>query len=155
MSEDEFGHYIKYLEKNQSRIPKNVYDFATDAKHYDLASHDSLHDAWVKQIRINEISEGDRSEIRSIQMEIELVGPYHDRLITLSYSGVIKMNIMSTGDLRYGWGDLLSHKFFYNEHSNCMSHELLLSNGRIEILFGDMGYSFDKTMFDFSNTTAP
>jgi hypothetical protein len=80
--------YREYLEFVRGRMPRSAHEFATAAWHYDTADARSLHDTWVDSLVIRESADGDRHEIRSLEIEVRLLGPYHDGNTTLSYQDV-------------------------------------------------------------------
>jgi hypothetical protein len=80
--------YLEYLEFVRARMPRSAYEFATAPWHYDTADPRSLHDSWVDSLVIQEPAKGNRHEIRSLQIEVRLVGPYHDGNTILTYGNV-------------------------------------------------------------------
>src|SRR5690606_7438417 len=78
-----------YLESVQGLMPPHVYKFASDSKHFDLSSRNSLHDAWLEEVSVRELATGDRHEVRRAEIEMRLLGPFHDRRIHLLYEGVV------------------------------------------------------------------
>jgi len=87
-----FDSYFTYGESVKERFPPHVYAFASDSKHYSLHDHASLHDAWLDYLHIIEPAEGERSELRKIEIEACFLGPFHDRKIFLSYKNVTVIN---------------------------------------------------------------
>src|SRR5690606_7191039 len=85
----DFGRYAAYLESVQGLMPPHVYKFASDSKHFDLSSRNSLHDAWLEEVSVRELATGDRHEVRRAEIEMRLLGPFHDRRIHLLYEGVV------------------------------------------------------------------
>lgn len=69
-------------------MPEHLYAFASDKGHFDLTARSSLHDAWLESLTVREEASGSRNEVRRLEVSICLLGPYHDRLIHLRYSGV-------------------------------------------------------------------
>ncbi len=77
--------YRESLEAIRGRIPQSAFEFATAPWHYDQGDSRSLHDSWVEALIISEPSDGDRNEIRSLEIQVRLLGPYHDATTTLIY----------------------------------------------------------------------
>ena len=80
--------YVAYLNSIKDRLPREVYNFALADWHYDFRNPKCPHDGWVQEIKIEEIAKGERHEIRTTQIEIKLLGAYHDRLQKVTYTGV-------------------------------------------------------------------
>jgi hypothetical protein len=80
--------YREYLVSVRERMPGSAFEFATALWHYDTADARSLHDSWVDSLIISEPALGDRHEIRSLEMQVRLLGPYHNGNTTLIYHEV-------------------------------------------------------------------
>jgi hypothetical protein len=80
--------YAAYLASIRHRLPVSAYEFATAEWHYNPNDPKCPHDAWIREVKIREIAEGERAEIRETRVEIILLGAYHDRLLKLTYFGV-------------------------------------------------------------------
>jgi len=86
---EKWREYCEYLELIRERVPRSAHEFATAAWHYDPADARALHDSWVDSLVIREPAGGDRHEIRSLEMEVRLLGPYHDGNTILIYRKVL------------------------------------------------------------------
>jgi hypothetical protein len=84
---DAWARYREYLETVRAKMPKDAYDFATASWHYDPGDHRCLHDAWVEDIAIRE-QNSDGATARKLQIEVRLLGPYHDGFTNLTYENV-------------------------------------------------------------------
>ncbi|BBB68479.1 hypothetical protein UNDYM_4226 [Undibacterium sp. YM2] len=133
----DFSSYQRYLQEHRDLFPPDVYAFAIDTGNYDLRSHQSLHDAWLERFCISEPASGERSEIRTIQIEASFLGPYHDLKIHLVYSGVIEYSIMTPQDFAHppfatiGHGDLLIHEVSLTDDNQAVVHEWYFSRGSV------------------------
>jgi hypothetical protein len=129
-----FDSYFMYLESVKERLPPHVYVFASDFKHYSLRDHASLHDAWLDHLHIVELAEGERSELRKIEIEACFLGPFHDRRIFLSYKNVTGYSLQTSPHFaalplhHVGHGDLLIHELRFHPSGN-MIHEMEFSRG--------------------------
>jgi hypothetical protein len=85
---EKWREYREYLKLVRERMPRSAHEFATASWHFDWGDHRSLHDSWVDSLFIREPANGDRHEIRSLEIEVRLLGPYHDGNTTLSYRDV-------------------------------------------------------------------
>ncbi len=63
-----FDLYFTYVESVKERFHPHVYAFASDSKHYSLHDHASLHDAWLDYLHIVDPAEGERRELRKIEL---------------------------------------------------------------------------------------
>ena len=91
--ERKWREYHDYLESVRGRMPLSAFEFATAPWHYNFADHRSLHDSWVDALVISEPARGDRHEIRSLEIEVRLLAPYHDGITTLKYRGVVSYSL--------------------------------------------------------------
>ncbi len=132
-----FDQYFDYIESIKSRLPKHVYNFASNYKYYNLTDHSSLHDAWLEYFNIREIAEGDRSEIRRIEIESNYLGPFHDCRINIIYNEVqsFSINTLRPPLSSNGWahGDLMFHELRL-EDNNILVHEIIYSTGSVYII---------------------
>jgi len=83
---------------------REVPEFALSGWYRDPRDHRCPHDAWLESIAIAEPARGDRSEIRTTEIRLRLLGAYHDGYIEFNYAGV-KKYILSTFDCTGGVGD--------------------------------------------------
>jgi hypothetical protein len=117
--------YINYLESIRDKVPEHVMRFASDPDRY----YRSIHDAWLDYFKIEEIVSSERMERRSTEIEMRLLGPFHDRRVFIRYKGVIGYQITATG-LEKGHGDLLLHEVRLGDDSELI-HELEFDRDRI------------------------
>ncbi|HVZ42324.1 MAG TPA: hypothetical protein VHA82_00830 [Ramlibacter sp.] len=127
--------YFAYLEAIKQQLPEEVYAFASYRGNYDLTNHQSLHDAWLQSICVLEPAEGERAEIRRLEIQCRFLGPYHDRIIELTYSDVRWYSLRHSlgGEARSansrGHGDMLIHEIRLGQ--DCIVHEMNFSDGAV------------------------
>lgn len=128
--------YDEYLSIIKPRIPPSAFEFASAPWHYDPSDHRCPHDAWLEYLRISETSEGKRMEVRSIDMELRLLGAYHDGYLSLGYKDVqsyslsqpLKVPRRPSHTAKVGHEDLLVDEFGVSPRG-MLVHELLFSFG--------------------------
>jgi hypothetical protein len=84
----DFDRYRVYVESIRNKLPEHVYAFASNPGYFNLDSHSSFHDAWLEALTVREAASGEREQIRQLEIQLCLFGPYHDRWIHLNYVGV-------------------------------------------------------------------
>lgn len=141
MMYESFDRYVEYLTENKNRLPQHVFEFAIDVNRHNLNSPHSLHDAWMNSISIKENRNASRPFEPSPTIDIDLLGPHHDRDICLNYTD-IESYIFKGIKNPFNWadtyhGDVLSHEVRLTE-SGSISHELLFaSESKIQIVCRD------------------
>lgn len=105
--------YFSYLKLNRTKFPDGVFEFAYNSCHYDLSDSSSLHDAWLDYFVLRENAAGDRKQFRSLSLELQFLGPFHDKVLQFDYLDVSDFS-MRTKDgapaLMNGCGDVLMHE---------------------------------------------
>ena len=129
--------YWRYLDTVKHEMPPHLFAFASGQENHNLSSRNSLHDAWLEHLAIEE-SVGDAQ--RKVQIAVRLLGPYHDRHIQLTYKNVASYSLDGF-DIRTSrsplHGDLLIHEMRI-ERSGLFTHELLFeSDARFIVTFAD------------------
>lgn len=133
----DYRRYAAYLETIRGELSAHVYAFAANPDHFDFQSHSSLHDSWLESFCIHERGEGERSQIRSVEISLCLLGAFHDRQIHLHYTGVkayeVSMPPSASGHPR----DLFTHEVRLGD-SGLVIHELgFVNDGKILIECAD------------------
>src|SRR5687767_8906693 len=80
--------YDAYLEANRHRFPEQAFAFAAAPWHHDFSDHRAPHDAWVQSFRFVDASLPDGGDKRLVDLEIVLLGAYHDGHLHLTYRRV-------------------------------------------------------------------
>jgi hypothetical protein len=131
-----FDLYFTYPESVKECFPPHVYAFASDSKHYSLHDYSSLHDAWLDYLHIIEPAEGERRELRRIELAACFLGPFHDRRVFLSYKNVTSYSLQTSPDFaalpphRVGHGDLVVHELRIHPSGDII-HEIIFSGKHI------------------------
>jgi len=115
---------LLHLNTVRDQLPTHIWEFASNSRHYDLSSYESLHDAWLDTLTIGEPRTD--SNLRSVGIEICLLGAYHDRCHTLAYSNVRSFSMSSPGIVN-GHGDLITHETRLADDGVFIIHELLFA----------------------------
>jgi len=124
--------YRDYLELVRERMPRSAFEFATAPWRYSPEVR-SLHDSWVDSLIIRELALGNRHEIRSLQIQVRLLGPYHDGMTTLSYRDVRSYSLDTPYEflsppLDAGHGDWLCDEVRLSQRAHVL-HEIEFSRG--------------------------
>ncbi len=149
--------YDQYLESIKDKLPKAAYEFATATRQSNpsdpyihltptgLESRMALHDAWLESMTMSEPSHGDRSQYRSIDITIKLLGPYHDGHIELVYKNVKSYSMVATlisWEAGEGHGDWMYDEIRLSERGNVL-HEIEWSRGSDWLIeFKDFAYQW-------------
>jgi hypothetical protein len=83
-----FEAYRRYLDSIREQLPPAAFAFATADWHYNFADPRCPHDAWVESVIIAESAAGTQREQRRIDIQVRLLGAYHDGHIELHYRNV-------------------------------------------------------------------
>lgn len=143
-SDKGYQAYVAYLSSIKDRLPQTAYEFATADWHYDFTKSKCPHDAWVQEIKIREIAEGGRQEIRKTQIEIILLGAYHDRLLKVTYSDVASQSVNSRQS-KDGYGDWLVDEISLSDLGLVVHEVKFANNALIRIECGDICFQEQLT----------
>jgi hypothetical protein len=91
--------------------------------------HRCPHDAWVESVTISEPASGERCEKRELQIQILLLGAYHDGTIEFTYRQVQNYSLL--GSRATGHGDWLRDEVEDREGS--IVHDIELTTGKFRI----------------------
>lgn len=80
--------YREYLASVRRDLPREVFEFASSPWRYDFTDHRCLHDSWIENVSIDELSPPGAPEDRSVEVTVRLLGAYHDGYTILHYRGV-------------------------------------------------------------------
>ena len=109
---------------------------------HNLDSPHSLHDSWMTSLTIKENRKLERPFEPKPTIEIELLGPMHDRSIILTYAGIASYEI--TGLLNpYNWadtyhGDIMRHEVRLRESGRFIHEIEFSSESRIIVVCKDL-----------------
>ena len=90
----DFEAYAAYLATVRNRLPTHVAAFAADARHFAPDAPETLHDAWLVELTVREPAAGMREERRATEVNVRLLGPFHDREHLLRYTGVRRYEVV-------------------------------------------------------------
>jgi hypothetical protein len=134
----DFDAYSRYLKTVRDRLPAHVAAFATDARHFAPDAKETLHDAWLMELSVREPATGERKEQRTTEIELRLLGAFHDRVHALRYTGVERYEVV--GIVGGGHGDLYTHEVRLAPDGVRVVHEFLFvgsSEPRLLIVCAD------------------
>lgn len=140
--------YHQYLESLRGRMPQSAFDFATASWHYDHEDPRGLHDSWVNSLTIREPARGERKAIRALEIEVRLLGPYHNGITTLKYLEVFSYTLGTPAVVvepaeNSGHGDWLYDEVRLAEGGHVL-HEVEFSRGsRWKILCKDIQHIWE------------
>ena len=131
--------YFQYLSDVRERLPVPVYAFAANVGNYDQTTHQSLHDSWIESLQVQEVATEPRFKKRQTQIELALLGPFHDLRIHINYRNVTSYRIEKPSPPKgppkaTTWhGDLLMHEVRMGDSAG-VEHELEFSSGAIIVI---------------------
>ncbi|SFM37402.1 hypothetical protein [Marinobacter zhejiangensis] len=133
----DFDSYLEYIEANRSRFSAAVYEFASSITRYDLNSPHSLHDAWLSSLTVKENRNSERPFELDTTIELVLLGPMHDREISLKYVGVQSYRFEGKQN-PYNWadtfhGDISGHEVTATDDGSVVHEIEYVSGSRIVI----------------------
>jgi hypothetical protein len=117
-----FRHYRQYLESERDRFPPSAFALATSEWYFNFKDHRCPHDAWLQHLVTREIGRGERHEQRTTASSLQLLGAYHDLVLTFSYQGLHRY-VLEGHDVRLGHGDWRYDEFRVNEAGRLV-HEI-------------------------------
>ena len=122
-----FASYAKYLEENQNKFPRGALKLATSEWYFNPMTSGCPHDGWLEKLNISEPASGERSEIRKVEIHIELLGAWHNGKIFLDYSNVLtyQFNGPKIGE---GHGDWLYDEYRVSDEGDLI-HEIEWADG--------------------------
>jgi hypothetical protein len=80
--------YKNHLDLIQEKLPLKTRDFVLTDWYYNTHDPRCPHDAWVEHASLKEDATGDRRQIRKINLEVRLLGAWHDGHIDFIYRDV-------------------------------------------------------------------
>jgi hypothetical protein len=87
-----FARYRAYLALVRNKLPRGAYSLASSDWYFNSTDHRAPHDAWLDEVSIKECpAAGDRARI--IEIQIRLLGAYHDGWIHLRYKDVSRYRL--------------------------------------------------------------
>lgn len=113
-----------------------------------MHSRACLHDSWVERISITEVGESADMATRQLEIEILLLGAYHDGYHHLKYSGVTRYSGQILKTVRVntpiGHGDWMVDEVTVLD-SGAVKHEISFAEtGTWEIICDDFIYQWQE-----------
>ena len=124
--EEQWRAYEQRLRRIKKRLPASVQEYALADWHYNFADHRCPHDAWLEHIIVRELATGERSEIRSLEIEIKLLGAYHDGHIVFQYQDVESYSLDQPHRIGKWQTNQKGHKDWMVDEVNLSSHGYVL-----------------------------
>lgn len=112
------------LDTIRDRLPPHVAAFAANERHFSLDAPETLHDAWLMELAVREPATGEGQQHRATEIEVRLLGAFHDRVHVLQYTGVRRYQIVG-GSVTGGHGDLYTHELRLAPDGVGLIHEYL------------------------------
>lgn len=138
----DFDKYLAHLETFKNQLPFKVYEFASAPWHYDMDSHQALHDAWIEDIVMVENYPCESKKSRHMDITIKLIGPYHDYILVMEYKHISGyQNILYPTQDNNRYYDLLLDEMTPVEDGT-FRHCLYMVNGDIIIEAQDFNYQW-------------
>ena len=135
-----FDRYKKYLELKREKFPQSAYELATSDWYFDFNRSKCPHDGWLESFSISEPSTGERHEIREVEINIELLGAWHDGNIRFRYPNVGRY-VVEGFSVGQGHGDWLYDEFRVSSKGTLI-HEIEWEDGRWLIEADDVDFSW-------------
>jgi hypothetical protein len=120
---DAFRRYRAYLEAERARFPVGALALATSEWYFNPEDHRCPHDAWLQHLVVQETGRGERHQHRAIGLSIQLLGSYHDLVLTLTYGRVYRYTLETHQDIRDGHSDWRYDEFRVNGDGHLL-HEI-------------------------------
>jgi len=139
--------YKSYLQSVQNSLPPRVFEFAAAPWHYDHTDHRCPHDGWLESLTIREIAEGDRRQHRRIEIELLLLGAFHDGHMRMTYMAVSSyLSTLPTCESPFGnkvgHPDWLVDEFRLATNGLIVHNVLFSSGSRFEIECQDFDWEW-------------
>ena len=122
-----FRRYAEYVEANRESFPTGAFRLASSEWYFDFTDRRCPHDGWLESASFLEPSNGERSEIRSTELTIRLLGAYHDGHVELHYPEVSAYQLIGPA-VGPGHGDWRYDEFRLNS-SGKLVHEIEWAGG--------------------------
>ena len=120
-------NYNLHLQGIAPKLPPETREFVMSAAYQDFNSHDCPHDAWLQELVVAVKTDADKNE--RVDLQMILLGSFHDRILTFEYTNVIELNIDLKKTGRKQLGDWLHDEFDINDEG-FVSHEILWQFGK-------------------------
>lgn len=126
------NEYRDYLKSISDKLPPSAREFALADWRLDPAFHECPHDSWVEFVKISEIASGERRQNRHINIDVRLLGAYHDGYLDLCYKNVVQYELRKS-DSWDSHGDWLYDEVRLSDN-NLVLHEIELASDIIWLI---------------------
>ena len=140
-----FEAYFDYLAGIRERLGEALYAFAADFDRYGLHARGSLHDAWLQRLALAPADV--RAQRPRMGLELDLLGPWHDRVLCLRYDEVSSYSFVQAPRERRAAQDLLCHELRLDAAGECLEHFLQFDDGFC-ILVACRSMRFEEKMLE-------
>jgi hypothetical protein len=123
-----FRRYRYYLETERHRFPTGALALATSAWYFNPEDHRCPHDAWLQHLVVHEEGRAERHQHRAVALSIQLLGAYHDLVLTFTYPRVYRYAFEAAA-IREGHFDWRYDEFRVNDDGRLL-HEIEWSGTR-------------------------
>jgi len=135
-----FDRYRQYLQLKRNVFPRSAFAVATSDWYFDHRRSECPHDGWLESVSISEPSTGKRHEVRAVEINIELLGAWHDGNIRYRYMNVQRY-VFEGFSIIKGHGDWLFDEFRVNA-TGSLIHEIEWERGRWLVEAEDVDFSW-------------
>src|SRR5579862_1878225 len=105
-----FRRYREYLKQERHRFPPGALALATSEWYFDPRDHRCPHDSWLERLLVQEIGTGDRQEERTVALSVQLLGAYHELVLTFTYARAYRY-VLDAWEIRDGHRDWCYDEF--------------------------------------------
>ena len=137
-----FDRYYEYLSENKLRFPPHAFQFANADWHFDPQDPKCPHDAWVVSVAIKETRIDSDISVRRMDIQVELLGAYHDGIISIHYSNVQSYDLGAEKRVTCH-GDWLIDEIYLTDRGDAV-HEIEFDNAKWKIVCEDIRYSWSE-----------
>lgn len=137
--------YFAYLASIEHRLDPALYAFVSDVDRYNLTSRKSLHDAWLRKLSLMPVDM--HAFPLRMRLELEFLGPYHDRIFRLCYDDVLAYGLNQQIRTHHRNQDLLMHEFRLDEQSELLEHVFEFDD-ELYLKVACQAMSFEEVMLD-------
>jgi hypothetical protein len=131
---------LAYYDREKARIPLGASEFALAPWHFDVTDHRCPHDAWIQELRVFD-SARETEHVRGTDIELILLGPFHDMTLKIKYSAVRSYVFEAAPQVALrGHGD-----WRYDEihpTPNGVEHHIAFERALLSITAEDLHYSW-------------
>ncbi len=124
-----FQAYREYILSIRNDLPKDTYEFAIADWHYDPATSQCPHDSWLESLSLSESINNTQSDKR-INIDLLLLGAYHDGNISLRYEGVVFYELEKILKIDQ---EIVNEQVRRGTHGDWLIDEISLSDGGVVI----------------------